>query len=97
MGSSGSEVPMETQFLLIESHDESPAGETDNCFDDRTIYTVCLPLLEGAFRTSLQGNKNNELEICVESGEFNDGISFSIRDLTSYANFVCGKIVSDGV
>ncbi|CAM6118551.1 unnamed protein product [Calypogeia fissa] len=69
MGMCGNEVPMETQFLLIESQDESPARVMDGMFEDRTIYTVCLPLLENAFRTSLQGNKLNELELCVESGD----------------------------
>jgi raffinose synthase len=70
MGSNGHEVPMETQFMLVESQDECPDNEMDNVFRDRTIYTVYLPLLEGAFRTSLQGNDNNELELCVESGEW---------------------------
>jgi raffinose synthase len=34
------------------------------------IYTVLLPLLEGQFRAVLQGNDKNEIEICLESGEF---------------------------
>lgn len=33
------------------------------------IYTVLLPLLEGQFRSVLQGNDKNEIEICLESGD----------------------------
>ncbi|MED6208514.1 flavodoxin-like fold protein [Stylosanthes scabra] len=54
MGTFGKDVPIETQFLLIEN--------------DQSSYTVLLPLLEGDFRASLQGNDENEIEICVESG-----------------------------
>ncbi|KAH6819379.1 seed imbibition 2 [Perilla frutescens var. frutescens] len=57
MGTCGQDVPLETQFMLVESK------------DDRTIYTVFLPLLEGQFRAVLQGNERNELEICLESGD----------------------------
>ncbi|KAK1316492.1 putative galactinol--sucrose galactosyltransferase 1 [Acorus calamus] len=45
MGSSGKDIPFETQFLIIEGHDGSH--------------------FEGAMR----GNANNELEICLESGD----------------------------
>ncbi|KAM7500189.1 hypothetical protein LguiA_024603 [Lonicera macranthoides] len=64
MGMYGKDVPLETQFMLVESKDNSD-GETDA----PTIYTVFLPLLEGQFRAVLQGNDNNELEICLESGD----------------------------
>lgn len=42
-------------------------GPSDN-------YTVLLPVIDGAFRACLQGNADNELQLCVESGEcdFND-------------------------
>lgn len=63
MGTCGKDVPLETQFMLVESKDE---GESD---DASTIYTVFLPLLEGPFRAVLQGNDKNELEICLESGD----------------------------
>ncbi|KAF5473294.1 hypothetical protein F2P56_009916 [Juglans regia] len=62
MGTSGRDVPLETQFMLVESKD----GNGD---DTPTIYTVFLPLLEGQFRAVLQGNDNNEIEICLESGD----------------------------
>lgn len=65
MGTCGKDIPLETQFMLVESKGES---EIDD--DSKTMYTVFLPLLEGNFRAVLQGNENNEMEICLESGEF---------------------------
>jgi raffinose synthase len=64
MGTCGKDIPLETQFMLVESKDNSD-GETDA----PTIYTVFLPLLEGPFRAVMQGNDNNDLEICLESGD----------------------------
>lgn len=66
MGTSGRDIPLETQFLLVESKDNTETGEQG---DASTIYTVFLPLLEGPFRAVLQGNDRNELEVCLESGE----------------------------
>lgn len=66
MGRCGRDVPLETQFMLVESKDDVEGSEKD---DSPTIYTVFLPLLEGQFRAVLQGNEKNELEICLESGE----------------------------
>ncbi|GAB2221591.1 hypothetical protein Droror1_Dr00012776 [Drosera rotundifolia] len=66
MGTCGKDLPLETQFLLVESKDATTEGEPD---DAPTIYTVFLPLLEGQFRAALQGNEKNEVEICLESGE----------------------------
>ncbi|XP_015898991.3 probable galactinol--sucrose galactosyltransferase 2 [Ziziphus jujuba] len=66
MGTCGKDVPLETQFMLVESKDDNGGGEQA---DSPTIYTVFLPLLEGLFRAVLQGNDNNELEICLESGD----------------------------
>ncbi|XAR68535.1 Galactinol--sucrose galactosyltransferase [Bertholletia excelsa] len=65
MGTCGKDIPLETQFMLVESKDTTE-GEND---DAPTIYTVFLPLLEGQFRAVLQGNDKNELEICLESGD----------------------------
>ncbi|XP_010523968.1 PREDICTED: probable galactinol--sucrose galactosyltransferase 2 [Tarenaya hassleriana] len=65
MGTSGKDVPLETQFMLIESNDEVDV----NGDDAPTIYVAFLPLLEGQFRAVLQGNENNEIEICLESGD----------------------------
>lgn len=70
MGSSGKDIPLETQFLLLESKDGSPlTPEMELANGDQTGYTVFLPLLEGSFRSSLQGNENEELELCLESGD----------------------------
>lgn len=67
MGDKGSEIPLETQFLLLEtkdgSHLESENGE------NQIIYTVILPLIEGPFRACLQGNSQDQLELCLESGD----------------------------
>ena len=62
-GNSGSDIPIETQMLLMEAR-EGPE------FDDskETSYILFLPVLDGDFRSSLQGNSSNELEFCVESG-----------------------------
>ncbi|XP_071691877.1 probable galactinol--sucrose galactosyltransferase 2 [Rutidosis leptorrhynchoides] len=64
MGTCGKDIPLETQFMLVEIKDNN---NNDN--DSPTIYTVFLPLLEGQFRAVLQGNDKNELEICLESGD----------------------------
>lgn len=66
MGKFGKDVPLETQFMIVESKDATVEGEPD---DAPTIYTVFLPLLEGPFRAVLQGNEKNEIEICLESGD----------------------------
>ncbi|KAK7277007.1 hypothetical protein RIF29_18156 [Crotalaria pallida] len=68
MGNCGKEVPFETQFLLIEAHNgfEIDGGGIED--QAAATYVVFLPLLEGDFRAVLQGNDQNEIEICVESG-----------------------------
>ncbi|KAK6941693.1 Glycosyl hydrolases 36 [Dillenia turbinata] len=69
MGDKGSEIPLETQFLLLETKDgsliESEGGDESN----QVIYTVFLPLIEGPFRTCLQGNAQDQLELCFDSGD----------------------------
>ncbi|KAH6822826.1 seed imbibition 1 [Perilla frutescens var. hirtella] len=67
MGSSGQEIPFETQFLIVEGRDGSHFGEDEK--EQSSLYVVFLPILEGDFRAVLQGNANNELEICLESGD----------------------------
>ncbi|KAJ3677562.1 hypothetical protein LUZ60_003286 [Juncus effusus] len=67
MGSYGRDIPFETQFLLVEGRDGSHFDS--NGSDKPAQYTVFLPILEGAFRAVLQGNSNDELEICLESGD----------------------------
>lgn len=71
VGNSGSEIRMETQFLLVETKDTSAfAGEnTSEPTSKGTSYVLFLPVLEGAFRASLQGTPSNELQFCIESGD----------------------------
>ncbi|XP_073012266.1 probable galactinol--sucrose galactosyltransferase 1 [Typha latifolia] len=69
MGSYGRDIPFETQFLIVERDDGSHFGEgSEDGSGQSAVYTVFLPILEGAFRAVLQGNANDELEICLESG-----------------------------
>ncbi|WJX95861.1 galactinol--sucrose galactosyltransferase [Trifolium repens] len=68
MGENGSEIPLETQFLLVETKDGSHLDDDSN----NIIYTIFLPLVEGSFRSCLQGNAiNNNVELCLESGDVN--------------------------
>nr|CAB3483359.1 unnamed protein product [Digitaria exilis] len=67
MGSSGRDIPFETQFLIVEGTDGSQF--TGDNTEQPVVYTVFLPILEGSFRAVLQGNADDELEICLESGD----------------------------
>ncbi|OIT29325.1 PREDICTED: probable galactinol--sucrose galactosyltransferase 6 [Nicotiana attenuata] len=70
MGEKGSEIPLETQFLLVETKDGSHLGsDNNNNNDNNIVYAVFLPLIEGSFRAVLQGNPEDELELCLESGD----------------------------
>ncbi|KAF9588400.1 hypothetical protein IFM89_009415 [Coptis chinensis] len=64
MGCSGKDIPFETQFLIVEGRDGDGDGSSES-----SLYAVFLPILEGDFRAVLQGNANNEIEICLESGD----------------------------
>ncbi|KAK4575511.1 hypothetical protein RGQ29_026463 [Quercus rubra] len=70
MGNCGQDIPFETQFLIVEARDGSNVeqGSKDG-MDQSALYVVFLPILEGDFRAVLQGNEQNELEICLESGD----------------------------
>ncbi|CAN8252431.1 unnamed protein product [Cochlearia groenlandica] len=71
MGHRGRDIPHETQFLLLESNDGShlePDG-ADGVESEQKLYTVFLPLIEGSFRSCLQGNVNDDVELCLESGD----------------------------
>jgi raffinose synthase len=71
VGKSGSEIPMETQMLLLEATEESALNDEVNSSEtstDNTFYILFLPVLDGLFRSSLQGTSENELHFCVESG-----------------------------
>ncbi|KAL2514271.1 putative galactinol--sucrose galactosyltransferase 1 [Forsythia ovata] len=67
MGTSGQDIPFETQFLIVERRDDSHFDEKGE--EQSASYVVFLLILEGNFRVVLQGNANNELEICLESGD----------------------------
>ncbi|KAJ0031112.1 hypothetical protein Pint_13781 [Pistacia integerrima] len=69
MGDQGKDIPLETQFLLVETKDGSHLESVDGNEDNQIVYTVFLPLIEGSFRACLQGNENDELELCLESGD----------------------------
>ncbi|OVA19719.1 Glycosyl hydrolases 36 [Macleaya cordata] len=64
VGNSGSDVPVETQMLLLEARVEEEEEEAVDA-----SYVLFLPVLDGEFRSSLQGNSAKELEFCVESGD----------------------------
>lgn len=65
MGNSGSDIPIETQMLLLEVREAPEFGASN----ETTSYIIFLPVLDGDFRSSLQGNSSNELELCLESGK----------------------------
>lgn len=86
VGKSASEIPLETQMLLMEVGEES----VFDVVDDETLeepatgnkfYILVLPVLDGAFRTTLQGTPSNELQFCYESGLFPNLYSLSLRML----------------
>ncbi|KAH6825870.1 hypothetical protein C2S53_020307 [Perilla frutescens var. hirtella] len=60
VGNSAKDIPVETQMLLMEAREQA---------DGNTAYVLFLPILDGKFRSSLQGNLDNELEVCVETGD----------------------------
>lgn len=79
MGVSGRDVPLETQFMLV----EVPAGDGDLA-GDAPVYLVMLPLLEGQFRAALQGNEDDQLQICFESGKIQPLIDFTHQHLNCF-------------
>ncbi|XP_073148587.1 probable galactinol--sucrose galactosyltransferase 2 isoform X2 [Henckelia pumila] len=70
-GSSGSDVPIETQMLLLEVTEEPAVsgGNSSRRLVRNSFYVLFLPVLEGQFRSTLQGTSANELQFCVESGD----------------------------
>uniref|UniRef100_A0A5B7B526 galactinol--sucrose galactosyltransferase n=1 Tax=Davidia involucrata TaxID=16924 RepID=A0A5B7B526_DAVIN len=71
VGKSSSEIPLETQMLLLEAREESALGDEPSSepATENTFYILVLPVLDGQFRTSLQGTSSNELQFCIESGD----------------------------
>ncbi|KAM0940290.1 putative galactinol--sucrose galactosyltransferase [Dioscorea sansibarensis] len=70
-GNSASDVPLETQLLLLEGTKESALDneQMETSASEDTFYVLFLPVLDGDFRASLQGNDANELQFCIESGD----------------------------
>lgn len=70
MGNSASDVPVETQMLLLEARQEQILDDgIPEASKGNTFYILFLPVLDGLFRSSLQGNSADELEFCIESGD----------------------------
>ncbi|XP_011072000.1 probable galactinol--sucrose galactosyltransferase 2 [Sesamum indicum] len=74
VGKSASDIPLETQMLLLEAEEESALDLVDEEIpgeptSTNKFYVLVLPMLDGAFRTTLQGTKSNELQFCYESGD----------------------------
>ncbi|KAK4431765.1 putative galactinol--sucrose galactosyltransferase 6 [Sesamum alatum] len=70
MGDKGRDIPLETQFLLVETKEGSHLeSDVDGDEENKIVYTVFLPLIEGPFKACLQGNEGDELELCLESGD----------------------------
>ncbi|XP_042497482.1 probable galactinol--sucrose galactosyltransferase 2 [Macadamia integrifolia] len=71
MGKAGGDIPVETQMLLLEAREDSALNDEDGeqPTTENTFYILMLPVLDGQFRTSLQGTSTNELQFCVESGD----------------------------
>nr|CAD1839323.1 unnamed protein product [Ananas comosus var. bracteatus] len=69
-GNSASDIPQETQMLLLEiKENKSVSDEVDGNSEEPITYILLLPVLDGLFRSSLQGNSSDELEFCIESGD----------------------------
>lgn len=98
MGDKGSEIPLETQFLLVETKDGShlepdQGGDEEN----RIVYTVFLPLIEGPFRACLQGNQQDQLELCLESGDVDTKAASLTHSLFIHAGTDPFNAVSEAV
>ncbi|XVE56685.1 hypothetical protein DITRI_Ditri04bG0030500 [Diplodiscus trichospermus] len=63
-GTSGSDIPAETQMFLLEARKDTNMQDAKNSF-----YVLILPVLDGPFRTTLQGTPDNQLQFCIESGD----------------------------
>ncbi|XP_047170337.1 probable galactinol--sucrose galactosyltransferase 2 [Vigna umbellata] len=67
LGRSASDVPMETQLLLLLANEESaledePSSDCEEPATDKNCYILFLPVLDGQFRATLQGTQSNQLQ-----------------------------------
>ena len=85
VGKSGSEIPIETQFLLLEVRKESALCDENSSepTNEKSFYILLLPVLDGPFRTSLLGTPSNELHFCVESGNVYDDCTILVIMVTN--------------
>lgn len=82
VGCSGHELPVETQFLLLECPPTPAAADEGS----KPRYVVLLPLLDGSFRASLQGSSADHIEVVLESGKF---LEASIRGVAESGELIC--------
>ncbi|KAL4356848.1 putative galactinol--sucrose galactosyltransferase [Arachis hypogaea] len=75
MGDKGREIPLETQFLFIETKDNFYLKSDDDDKSNQIIYTVFLPFIEESFRACLKGNDCIEFELCIGSGNSDTKVS----------------------
>lgn len=94
MGDQGRDIPLETQFLLVETKEGSQLESSiDGDEENGIVYTVFLPLIEGPFKACLQGNERDELELCLETGDTETvGSSFTHSVYISAGNDPYGTI-----
>ncbi|CAI5479866.1 unnamed protein product [Closterium sp. Yama58-4] len=104
VGSSGREVPVETQFLLLElpagqqqqpQHASAEAGGSASA--SARVYVVVLPLLDGSFRAALQGSPSDHLEVCLESGDPQVCTDESLHAVYMHSGTNPYSIISDAV
>ncbi|KAH6819970.1 hypothetical protein C2S53_018129 [Perilla frutescens var. hirtella] len=72
VGKSARDIPLETQMLLLEVGEDSVLELVDDvptATSSNKFYVLVLPVLDGGFRTTLQGTASNELQFCYESGD----------------------------
>lgn len=83
-GRKGSDVPMETQLILLEAKEESTLQNNLEPTNEKPFYILLLPGFDGQFRASLQGTPANELQLCLESGLF--GFYENLQEVFDYLN-----------
>lgn len=107
VGQRGRELPVETQFLLLEASQQQQQGaaaasaavgsQVRSKEDGEITYVVVLPLLDGSFRTALQGSADDRVEACVESGDPFVKTSESLHALYIHAGDNPYTVISEAV
>ncbi|KAL2465538.1 putative galactinol--sucrose galactosyltransferase 6 [Abeliophyllum distichum] len=93
MGDKGRDIPLETQFLLVETKDGSNLeSDINGNEDNNVVYTVFLPLVEGPFKACLQGNDHDELELCLESGDID-----TVGSTFAHSVYISSEVTQEGV